>query len=57
MIVTAPGNPKQIDSFADLAKPGLNVAMCQKPVPCGAATQRIEDDAGVRLNPVSEESA
>lgn len=55
VIVTAPGNPKKIASFADLAKPGLNVVTCQRPVPCGAATQRIEDRTGVRLNPVSEE--
>ena len=57
VIVTAPGDPKQIHSFADLAKPGLKVAVCQPPAPCGAATQRIEDDTGVHLNPVSEESA
>lgn len=55
VIVTAPGNPKQIGSFADLAKPGLNVVTCQRPVPCGAATHRVEDSTGVRLNPVSEE--
>lgn len=54
-IVTAPGNPKKIDSFADLARPGLNVVTCQQPVPCGAATQRVEDSTGVHLNPVSEE--
>jgi molybdate transport system substrate-binding protein len=55
VIVTAPGNPKKIGSFADLAKPGLNVVICQKPVPCGSATQRIEDSTGVHLSPVSEE--
>jgi molybdate transport system substrate-binding protein len=55
VIVTAPGNPKKIASFADLAKPGLNVVVCQKPVPCGSATHRIEDSSGVHLNPVSEE--
>jgi molybdate transport system substrate-binding protein len=55
VIVTAPGNPKAISSFADLAKPGLNVVICQQPVPCGAATQRVEDSTGVRLRPVSEE--
>ncbi len=55
VIVTVPGNPKTINSFADLAKPGLNVVICQQPVPCGAATQRVEDSTGVRLNPVSEE--
>ena len=57
VIVTAPGNPKKIESFADLAKPGLNVVICQQPVPCGSATQRIEDSTGVHLNPVSEEPA
>lgn len=55
VIVTAPGNPRNIGSFADLAKPGLSVVICQKPVPCGSATQRIEDSTRVRLNPVSEE--
>jgi molybdate transport system substrate-binding protein len=57
VIVTAPGDPKQIHSFADLARPGLNVVICQQPVPCGAATQRIENNIGVHLNPVSEEPA
>lgn len=55
VIVTAPGNPKKIGSFADLARPGLNVVTCQRPVPCGAATHRVEDRTGVHLNPVSEE--
>lgn len=55
VITTAPGNPKHIGSFADLAKPGLSVVTCQRPVPCGAATRRIEDSTAVHLNPVSEE--
>jgi molybdate transport system substrate-binding protein len=55
VIVTAPGNPQQIGSFADLNKPGLNVVICQKSVPCGSAAQRVEDSTGVRLHPVSEE--
>lgn len=57
VIVTAPGNPKNIGSFADLARPGLNVVTCQQPVPCGAATRHVEDGTGVRLNPVSEEQS
>lgn len=56
VIVTAPGDPKQIRSFADLAHPGVRVAVCQAPVPCGVAAQRIEDNTGVQLNPASEES-
>lgn len=55
VIVTAPGNPKKIGAFADLARPGLGVVVCQVPVPCGAATQRVEVSTGVHLNPVSEE--
>jgi molybdate transport system substrate-binding protein len=55
VIVTAPGNPKKIGTFADLNGPGLNVVICQKPVPCGSATQRVEDSTGIHLNPVSEE--
>ncbi|OBH88783.1 molybdate ABC transporter substrate-binding protein [Mycobacterium sp. E2733] len=55
VIVTAPGNPKNVGSFADLARPGLGVVVCQKPVPCGSATRRVEDNTGVHLNPVSEE--
>ncbi|OBH83785.1 molybdate ABC transporter substrate-binding protein [Mycobacterium scrofulaceum] len=55
VIVTAPGNPRKVGSFADLARPGLAVVICQKPVPCGSATKRVEDSTGVHLNPVSEE--
>lgn len=55
VIVTAPGDPKQIHSFADLTKPGLQVTACQSQVPCGAAAQRIEDDSRVHLSPTSEE--
>lgn len=55
VIVTAPGNPKGIASFADLARPELNVVVCQVPVPCGAAGRRIEDNTDVHLNPASEE--
>lgn len=55
VIATAPGNPKKVGSFADLARPGLSVVICQSPVPCGAATLRVENSTGVQLNPVSEE--
>jgi molybdate transport system substrate-binding protein len=55
VIATAPGNPKQVRSFADLARPDLRVVVCQAPAPCGVATQRIEDDVNVHVDPVSEE--
>ena len=54
-IVTAPGNPHGIASFADLARPDLQVVVCAPQVPCGAAVERIEQLTGVALSPVSEE--
>ncbi len=56
-IAVAPGNPKGIKSFADLAKPGTSVVVCAPPVPCGAATEKVEKAAGVTLDPVSEETS
>ena len=56
-IVTPPGNPKGIASFADLAKPGTSVVVCAPQVPCGSATEKVEKATGVTLAPVSEESA
>lgn len=55
-IVTPPGNPKHIASFADLAKPGTQVVVCAPQVPCGAATKKVEAATGTALTPVSEES-
>jgi molybdate transport system substrate-binding protein len=55
-IATAPGNPKAIASFADLAKPDLKVVVCAPQVPCGAAAEKIEKATGVTLSPVSEEA-
>ena len=55
-IVTVPGNPKKIASLRDLTQPGLSVVVCAPQVPCGSATEMVEQAAGVQLNPVSEES-
>ncbi|MFF4652218.1 molybdate ABC transporter substrate-binding protein [Streptomyces sp. NPDC001380] len=54
-IATPPGNPKGIRGLADLAAPGLKVALCAAEVPCGAAARKALDAAGVRLTPVSYE--
>lgn len=56
-IAVAPGNPKKIASFKDLTQQGLSVVVCAPQVPCGSATQRVEQTTGVMLNPVSEESS
>jgi molybdate transport system substrate-binding protein len=55
-IAVAAGNPKKITSFQDLARPGLDVVVCAPQVPCGSATQKVEQATGVQLTPVSEES-
>jgi len=56
-IVVAPGNPKGINSFGDLAKPGVGVVICAEPVPCGGATKKVEQVTRVTLAPLSEESS
>ncbi|SUE16029.1 molybdate ABC transporter molybdate-binding protein [Rhodococcus gordoniae] len=56
-IVTEPGNPENITSFADLTGKGVSVVVCAPQVPCGAATTRLEEAAGTDLEPVSEESS
>lgn len=57
VIVTRPGNPKQLKNFGDLTRPGLNVVVCAAQVPCGTATRKVEKLAGVKLTPVSEETS
>jgi molybdate transport system substrate-binding protein len=57
IIAVAPGNPKKIASFKDLTRQGLNVVVCAPQVPCGSATQKVEQATGVTLKPVSEESS
>ena len=42
-IVTAPRNPKQVASFADLNKAGLTVVVCAPELPCGSATKKVEN--------------
>lgn len=56
-IVTQPGNPQGVNGFADLTNPDLQVVVCAPQVPCGSATDRVEENTGVTLSPVSEESS
>jgi molybdate transport system substrate-binding protein len=55
-IAVPPSNPAGIAQLADLAKPGVKVALCQTEVPCGATAQQVFDNAGVRVKPVTEEA-
>jgi molybdate transport system substrate-binding protein len=56
-IAVPAGNPAGISSFEDLAGEGVDTVVCERRVPCGAATERVEQATGVALSPVSEESA
>ncbi|WP_432757844.1 molybdate ABC transporter substrate-binding protein [Saccharopolyspora erythraea] len=54
-IAVPKGNPARVASLADLAAPGRVVVVCAPQVPCGSATEKVEQAAGVRLQPSSEE--
>lgn len=56
VIATAPGNPHQVKSLADLTLPGLRTAVCGGPGACTAATRQLEDRTGVRLTPQSTDT-
>ena len=56
-IAVPPGNPASVSSFPDLSRQGVKVVVCASQVPCGAAAETAEREAGVALNPVSEESS
>ncbi|POX58569.1 molybdate ABC transporter substrate-binding protein [Streptomyces sp. Ru62] len=54
-IATVPGNPHKVSSLKDLTKAGLKVVLCDRTVPCGAATQKALDASRLKLTPVSYE--
>lgn len=56
-IAVAPGNPKGITSLDDLTASDVQLVTCATPVPCGAATAKVEQATGVDLRPVSEEQS
>lgn len=57
VIVTAPGNPKGIRTFADLNKSGVTTVICQVAQPCGAATKAVERNTGITVSAASEEES
>ncbi|OLT54667.1 molybdate ABC transporter substrate-binding protein [Cellulosimicrobium sp. CUA-896] len=56
-VVTPPDNPAEVTGLADLADDDVRVVVCAPRVPCGAATDAVEDAAGVSLHRVSEEAS
>ncbi|MGK5518881.1 molybdate ABC transporter substrate-binding protein [Micromonospora sp. URMC 107] len=56
LVVAVPkGNPRGFAGLADLARPGVKVALCAEQVPCGAAARTALDAASVALTPVTLE--
>lgn len=54
-IAVAPDNPHGITGLADLAGPNIVTVLCAPEVPCGNASHRALDAAGVQVTPASEE--
>jgi molybdate transport system substrate-binding protein len=54
-IVVAPHNPKHIMGLADLAKPGLVIALCGPSVPCGHYATEAFTKAGAVVPAASQE--
>jgi molybdate transport system substrate-binding protein len=54
-IIVAKGNPKGIETVADLAQPGLTFVTAAPEVPIGKYTQQVLDSAGVSVTPASLE--
>lgn len=57
MAIATPTTSKvSITALADLADPGVTVAVCQKDVPCGAAAQRLFEKNSLSVTPVTQEA-
>ena len=54
-IAVPPANPGRISTFADLAKGGVKVALCQAQVPCGKTAAAAIAKAGLTVRPATEE--
>ncbi|WP_035775965.1 molybdate ABC transporter substrate-binding protein [Arthrobacter sp. H5] len=57
MIAVPAGNPAGVTSLEDLVDPANKVVICAPQVPCGTATVKVEQAAGVDISAVSEESS
>jgi molybdate transport system substrate-binding protein len=54
-IAVPPSNPAHLTTVADLAKPGVKVALCAPTVPLGALAQQMFTKAGVNVKPATIE--
>ena len=55
-LVVPPSNPANITAVADLAKPGVKVALCDKTVPCGSAALGLLSADKLTVTPVTFET-
>jgi molybdate transport system substrate-binding protein len=55
-IAVPPDNPAGIHGLADLGRPGVQVALCQPAVPCGAVATTVLAKAGVTVTAASQET-
>ena len=56
-IATPPDNPAGIQTLQDLASPDVDLVLCAPEVPCGAASAKVAEAAGLTFDPVSEEQS
>ena len=54
-IAVPASNPAHITGLADLARPGVKVALCQDQVPCGATAAKVFSNAHISVKPVTQE--
>jgi molybdate transport system substrate-binding protein len=55
-IAVPPDNPAGLTGLADLAQPGVKVALCQAQVPCGSVAATVFANAKLRVTAVSQEA-
>jgi molybdate transport system substrate-binding protein len=55
-IAVPPANPAAVTGVADLARPGVKVALCQAQVPCGSVAAKVFANAKVTVTPVTQEA-
>lgn len=55
VMVTAPGNPAHVVSFADLMRPGIRLAECAGQMTCAISTRQLEHQTGLKPVPVAQE--
>jgi molybdate transport system substrate-binding protein len=52
-IAVPPDNPAGVAALADLAEPGVKLALCQEQVPCGATAKEVFAKAALAVRPVT----